>query len=45
LISEDGAKLNDIALTNAGLILEINDFKTPVKLSKEKKKHALIKLL
>lgn len=45
LISEDGAKLNDIALTNAGLILGINDFKTPVKLSKGKKKHALIKLL
>jgi tyrosyl-tRNA synthetase len=45
LISEDGAKLNDIALTNAGLVLEINDFKTPLKLSKGKKKHALIKLL
>ena len=45
LISEDGAKLNDIALSNAGLILGINDFKTPVKLSKGKKKHALIKLL
>ena len=45
LISEDGAKLNDIALTNAGLILGMNDFKTPVKLSKGKKKHALIKLL
>ena len=45
LISEDGAKLNDVALNNAGLILGINDFKTPVKLSKGKKKHALIKLL
>ena len=45
LISEDGAKLNDVALSNAGLILRINDFKTPVKLSKGKKKHALIKLL
>ena len=45
LISEDGAKLNDVALRNAGLILGINDFKTPVKLSKGKKKHALIKLL
>ena len=45
LISEDGAKLNDVALSNAGLILGINDFKTPVKLSKGKKKHALIKLL
>lgn len=45
LISEDGAKLNDITLSNAGLILGINDFKTPVKLSKGKKKHALIKLL
>ncbi|MBL6846621.1 MAG: tyrosine--tRNA ligase [Planktomarina sp.] len=45
LISENGAKLNDVALRNADLILGINDFKTPVKLSKGKKKHALIKLL
>ena len=37
LISEDGAKLNDVALSNAGLILGINDFKTPVKLSKGKR--------
>ena len=45
LISEDGAKLNDAPLTDAGLVLKVVDLKSPIKLSKGKKKHAVIHLL
>ena len=45
LISEDGAKLNDAPLTDAGLVLKVADLKSPIKLSKGKKKHAVIHLL
>ena len=45
LISEDGAKLNDAPLADAGLLLKVDDLKNPIKLSKGKKKHAVIHLL
>jgi len=44
LISEDGAKLNDAALSDASLVLRAEDFAEPIKLSKGKKKHALVQL-
>jgi tyrosyl-tRNA synthetase len=44
LIAENGAKINDTPLTDAGLILQVEDFDSPVKLSKGKKKHILVQL-
>ena len=44
LIAENGAKINDTPLTDAGLVLQVKDFDTPVKLSKGKKKHVLLQL-
>lgn len=44
LIAENGAKLNDEPLTNAGLLLNAEDLSDIVKLSAGKKRHALIKL-
>lgn len=44
LIAENGAKINDTPLTDAGLVLQVKDFDTPVKLSKGKKKHILLQL-
>lgn len=44
LISENGAKLNDEPLTNAGLMLDAAALAQPVKLSAGKKRHALIVL-
>ncbi|MDT2017977.1 MAG: tyrosine--tRNA ligase [Planktomarina sp.] len=44
LISEDGAKLNDVPLTDTSLLIKIDDFQTPLKLSKGKKKHTLVHL-
>ena len=44
LISEDGAKLNDVPLTDTSLLIKIDDFQTPFKLSKGKKKHTLVHL-
>ena len=44
LIAENGAKINDTPLTDAGLVLQVKDFDSPVKLSKGKKKHILLKL-
>ena len=44
LIAEDGAKLNDAPLNNAGLILQVSDFENPIKLSKGKKKHILVQI-
>jgi tyrosyl-tRNA synthetase len=42
LIAEDGAKLNDAPLTDAGLVLQLADLTEPIKLSKGKKKHTLV---
>ena len=44
LISEDGAKLNDAPLSDASLVLHARDLAAPIKLSKGKKKHALVQL-
>ena len=44
LIAENGAKINDTPLTDAGLVLQVKDFASPVKLSKGKKKHILVQL-
>ena len=44
LIAEDGAKLNDAPLNDAGLILQVSDFEKPIKLSKGKKKHTLVQV-
>ena len=44
LIAENGARLNDAPLTDAGLVLDRAAFAQPVKLSAGKKRHALIKL-
>ena len=44
LIAEDGAKLNDAPLNDASLVLRTDDLVKPIKLSKCKKKHALVQL-
>ena len=44
LIAEEGAKLNDAPLNDASLVLNADDFTKPIKLSKGKKKHALVQL-
>ncbi|MEO0752935.1 MAG: tyrosine--tRNA ligase, partial [Pseudomonadota bacterium] len=44
LISENGARMNDVPLTEAGLMLDAAALDAPVKLSAGKKRHALIKL-
>jgi tyrosyl-tRNA synthetase len=44
LIAEDGAKLNDAPLNDASLVLRTADLVEPIKLSKGKKKHALVQL-
>lgn len=44
LIAEDGAKLNDSPLNDASLVLRAADLVEPIKLSKGKKKHALVQL-
>ncbi|WP_322893647.1 MULTISPECIES: tyrosine--tRNA ligase [unclassified Yoonia] len=44
LIAENGARLNDDALSDAGLIVSADMLATPIKLSAGKKRHALIQL-
>ena len=44
LIAEDGAKLNDAPLNDTSLVLRADDLVEPIKLSKGKKKHALVQL-
>ncbi|MFY0691557.1 MAG: tyrosine--tRNA ligase [Paracoccaceae bacterium] len=44
LIAENGAKLNDAPLTDAGLFLTAGDLTEPLKLSAGKKRHALVVL-
>ena len=44
LIAEDGAKLNGTPLSDAGLVLQRADLAEPIKLSKGKKKHALVQM-
>ncbi|MBV2360538.1 tyrosine--tRNA ligase [Thalassococcus sp. CAU 1522] len=44
LIAENGARLDDEPLTDAGLMLDASAFAAPIKLSAGKKRHALVKL-
>ena len=44
LISENGARLDDAPLTDAGMILDAAALASPVKLSAGKKRHALVQL-
>jgi len=44
LIAENGARLNDAPLTDAGLMIDAASLTTPVKLSAGKKRHALVQL-
>jgi tyrosyl-tRNA synthetase len=44
LIAENGAKLNDAPLTNAGLMIDAAALSAPIKLSAGKKRHALVQL-
>ena len=44
LIADNGARMNDAPLTDAGLLLKAADLAQPVKLSAGKKRHALVTL-
>ena len=44
LIADNGAKLNDEPLTDAGLVLDTSALANPIKLSAGKKRHALVTL-
>ncbi|MCZ0812244.1 MAG: tyrosine--tRNA ligase [Pseudomonadota bacterium] len=44
LIAENGARLDDAPLTDAGLMIDAGALRAPIKLSAGKKRHALIKL-
>ncbi|MCT4555821.1 MAG: tyrosine--tRNA ligase [Pelagimonas sp.] len=44
LIAENGAKLDDAPLSEAGLVLDAAALSSPIKLSAGKKRHALVKL-
>ena len=44
LMSENGAKLNDEPLSDAGLMITTADLASPIKLSAGKKRHALVEL-
>ncbi|UWP96881.1 tyrosine--tRNA ligase [Aliiroseovarius crassostreae] len=44
LIAENGAKVNDAPLENAGLMISATDLAQPMKLSAGKKRHALVTL-
>jgi tyrosyl-tRNA synthetase len=44
LIADNGARLNDEPLTDAGLLVTLSDLGTPLKLSAGKKRHALVQL-
>jgi tyrosyl-tRNA synthetase len=44
LIAENGAKLDDAPLTDAGMMVTADMLATPIKLSAGKKRHALVQL-
>tara|TARA_R110002020_G_scaffold475858_1_gene713238 strand:- start:56676 stop:57926 length:1251 start_codon:yes stop_codon:yes gene_type:complete len=44
LISENGARINDAPLTDAGLMIDAAALSSPVKLSAGRKRHALVQL-
>ena len=45
LISENGARIDDAPLTDAGLMIDASALAAPIKLSAGKKRHALVKLV
>jgi len=45
LISENGARIDDAPLTDAGLMIDAGALAAPIKLSAGKKRHALVKLV
>jgi tyrosyl-tRNA synthetase len=44
LIAENGARMDDAPLTNAGLMIDAGALASPIKLSAGKKRHALVQL-
>jgi tyrosyl-tRNA synthetase len=44
LISENGAKINDEPLAEAGMMIDAAALATPMKLSAGKKRHALVQI-
>ncbi|ABG32654.1 tyrosine--tRNA ligase [Roseobacter denitrificans] len=44
LIAENGAKMDDAPLTNAGLMIDAAALQSPIKLSAGKKRHAMVQL-
>ena len=44
LIADNGARLDDAPLTDAGLMIGVGDLANPIKLSAGKKRHALVQL-
>ncbi len=44
LISENGAKIDDAPLTDAGMMLDVAALSRPIKLSAGKKRHALVQI-
>jgi tyrosyl-tRNA synthetase len=44
LIADNGARLNDEPLTDAGLMVTADMLAAPIKLSAGKKRHALVRL-
>jgi len=44
LIMENGARLDDVVLTNAGLMIDAGALTSPIKLSAGKKRHAIVQL-
>ena len=44
LIAEGGARLNDAPLENAGLMIDADALRSPIKLSAGKKRHALVQM-
>ncbi|WP_373489433.1 tyrosine--tRNA ligase [Blastomonas sp.] len=44
LIAENGARIDDAPLTDAGLMIDVAALESPIKLSAGKKRHALVKL-
>ncbi|MEP4981765.1 tyrosine--tRNA ligase [Ascidiaceihabitans sp.] len=44
LISENGAKIDDAPLTDAGMMIDVGALASPIKLSAGKKRHALVQM-
>lgn len=44
LIAENGARMDDVALSDAGQMIDAEALQTPIKLSAGKKRHALVQL-